>query len=102
MNKGKRWYEYNFTDGSTKRAFDYVDNKYKKQTHNGFAVKNIFKSRRGYNYAVVERQKGTFTSPDYFVGAIYDTKSGYWQQGYYDFSTRQKAINFAKRKAYKK
>ena len=76
-------------------------NKFKNNTKQGYPVKNNF--GKGFRqYSVIERPKGTFTSPDYFVANCYDKTTGTWAQGYYDFSTRKEAINFAKKKAYRK
>ena len=76
-------------------------NKYKKNTKQGYVVKNNFGKGRK-QYSVIERPKGTFTSPDYIVANCYDKRTGTWAQGYYDFPTREKAVNFAKKNAYRR
>ncbi len=65
-------------------------------------IVNMINGKDGRTYVVVERKKGVFTSPDYAVGFGYDKKSNCWSQGYYDFSSRSKALNFAKKRAYNK
>lgn len=65
-------------------------------TRHGFPVKEIYKDNSGRNYAVIERPKGVFSSPDYLVGAGYDERTGEWAQGYYDFNSLIKARKKAK------
>ena len=77
---------YGYTLGTGVRY--YFPDRYEKVTHKGYPIKNTFKSKDGTKYVVVERQKGTLRSPDYVVGSIYDSESGYWQQGHYDFPTK--------------
>lgn len=93
---------YNFGTGA---CYHFLDNdKFKKITHQGYPVKNTFKSKNGRKYVVIERPKGMNgrTTTDYVVGNGYDTFNGTWAQGYYDFPTRKKAIYFAKKNAYRK
>lgn len=80
----------------------YWDNAYKKETKQGYPVKNIFRNKTGRKYAVIERPKGTLFSTDYLVVSGYDTWDGTWQQGYHVFDTRDKAIKYAKKNAYRK
>ncbi len=75
---------------------EYSKGNYKKTTRQGYPVKNTFKSKDGRKYIVGQR------SNDYFVANGYNVEDGTWSQGYYGFSTRAKAINFAKKNAYRK
>ena len=75
--------------------------RYGKITDN-MQIVNMLNGKDGRKYVVVERKNGVFSSPDYAVGFGYDKKSNRWAQGYYDFSTRRRALNFAKKHAYRK
>lgn len=85
-------------------AYYHIPEKYEKITYQGFPVKNTFRSKNGRKYVVVERPRGFNgrLETDYIVGNGYNDSNGTWAQGFYDFPTRKKAINFAKKNAYKK
>lgn len=103
-------YGVEYTDASIGVGMKYTDNKksaenffhkvssdkYGKITYQGFPIKNTFKSKSGRKYVVAQRKN------DYCVGNCYDTSTGRWAQGYYDFPTRYDAIKFAKKNAYTK
>lgn len=67
-----------------------IKGNFKTKTKQGYKITNNIKSKSGRRYIVGKRQD------DYFVGAGYDDSNGIWDHGYYCFSSREKAVDFAK------
>ncbi len=70
------------------------------KTAGGYQITNMFRSKSGRKYIVGKKPAGN--GSEYFVGLGYDGRDRTWGQGVYGFRTRQKAINYAKRRAYKR
>ena len=60
------------------------------RTAQGYDVVKIFENADGRLYVIGYRP----ARKDYFVGAGYDTTSGSWRQGYYDYKSEGDAMKF--------
>ncbi len=65
------------------------------KTYQGLDITNMLTDRYGRKTVVAKRKN------DYCVGKGYDKNRKCWSQGYYDFSSHKKALNFAKKVSYK-
>ncbi len=61
---------------------------FSKTTKQGFDIKKKIYGVDGELFIIGQR------TSDYFVGAGYDQTTGYWNQGYYDFSSEKEAVDF--------
>ncbi len=70
------------------------DADYNKQTKQGYKI--LHKYRGSDRLYIIGYKNGAL--PGYFIGAGYDTSDGTWRAGFYDFKTKEEAINFLKKK----
>jgi hypothetical protein len=67
-------------------------NKYLKRTKQGYEVVNMTKDMDKRNIAIIKREN------DYVVAAGYDTNTGTWSQGFYDYKDLKDAEKFREEK----
>lgn len=65
------------------------------KTYQGLQITNKLTDKYGRKTVVCKRKN------DYCVGLGYDERYKCWSQGYYDFSSRKKALAFAKKVSYR-
>lgn len=84
-----------FTDSFTKDEEDEYDSEFYYHTYQNKPIHSIYegKDKRLYAIAKEDNPRGLFDY-DWIVGINYDTDTGYWGQGVYEFESPEKAKEY--------